>query len=938
MTLHWKPESWSLRLAELEARSSDIKEAPLRRDVRSLGMLLGQVLREQAGEQLFEEVEELRQIAIQRREAGLQTEDGHAFATALDGVHSLDPAQAYRLARAFAFYFELINLAETNHRKRRRLSLQLSGEAQRGSLRGTLRAMRAAGISSEAAVNWLRSISIIPVFTAHPTEVARRVVMFKRRRIADLLEQLDRIPLSDEQLEQYEESLIAEITALWETDEVRTRRPTVRDEVKMGLDYYDASIYATLPGLYTEVGAAFDAVYGICLNLADMPVLLSFGSWIGGDRDGNPYVTPEVTREGLQMGREHLLAHYQQELQLILDLLTSSAQQAPISVELEQRLQNYLDAVNTTGQQAFGERYEYESYRRFLSCVRVRLAGVGNSPSDGYPPVILDATLAGLPPYKSAQEFLDDLQLVHASLVENRGPRLAQALIDPLLLEVRTYGLHLQTLDIRQHARLHTAALEEASAWKCDPARASSVPAPLTPASADVIETFRTIAELKASCAPEAIRHYVISGAASSEDVLNVIWLARLGGVRVEGSGAGAGDPGLMPVPLFESIEDLRNAPAICRELWQSPSYRQLLESWDNTQEIMLGYSDSNKDGGMLTSTWEIFRAHRALHQVASECGVRLRLFHGRGGTVGRGGGPTHRAIYAQPAGAFTGQIRITEQGEVLNWKYSDVILAERNLELMIAASLDALARPNARNPHGHFTGVLAPEWEAAFAELSDVAFAFYREHILDDPEVLQYFEEATPVAELEHAKIGCRPSRRGGRRSLADLRAIPWVFGWTQSRQLVPAWFAVGYALESYGQKPGGAAVLATMAREFPLFIDLIRNVEMALAKSDFGIAQLYASLVDDAGLRERVFKKLEAEFHRARRSILAITGQTELLENNQVLARSIRLRNPYVDPISLIQVDLLRRKRAGDNSDAMNRAISATINGISAGLRNTG
>ncbi len=937
MTLLWKPENWPLRLAELEARTGDIKEAPLRRDVRSLGMLLGQVLREQAGEQLFAEVEELRQIAIRRREAQ-SGEAGQPFSSALGSVQSLDTVQAYRLARAFAFYFELINLAETNHRKRRRLSLQLSGDTQRGSLRGTLRAMRAAGISGEAALDWLRSISIIPVFTAHPTEIARRVVMFKRRRIADLLEQLDRIPLSDEQLEQYEESLTAEITALWETDEVRTRRPTVRDEVKMGLDYYDASIYGTLPGLYTEVAAAFDAEYGICLSLAEMPVLLSFGSWIGGDRDGNPYVTPQVTREAMQMAREHLLAHYQQELQLILDLLTSSAQQAPISVELEQRLQSYLDAVNTTGQQAFGERYEYESYRRFLSCVRVRLAGVGNSPSDGYPPFILDATLAGLPPYKSAQEFLDDLQLVHASLVENRGPRLAQALIDPLLLEVRTYGLHLQTLDIRQHARLHTAALEEASAWKCDPERAAAVPAPLTPASADVIETFRTIAELKASCAPEAIRHYVISGAASSEDVLNVIWLARLGGVRVEGSGAGAGDPGLMPVPLFESIEDLRNAPAICRELWQSPSYRQLLESWNNTQEIMLGYSDSNKDGGMLTSTWEIFRAHRALHQVASECGVRLRLFHGRGGTVGRGGGPTHRSIYAQPAGAFTGQIRITEQGEVLNWKYSDVILAERNLELMIAASLDALARPNARNPQGHFTGVLEPEWEAAFAELSDVAFAFYREHILEDPEVLQYFEEATPVAELEHAKIGSRPSRRGGRRSLADLRAIPWVFGWTQSRQLVPAWFAVGHALESYGQKPGGAAVLATMAREFPLFIDLIRNVEMALAKSDFGIAQLYASLVDDAGLRDRVFNKLEAEFHRTRRSILAITGQTELLENNQVLARSIRLRNPYVDPISLIQVDLLRRKRAGDDSDAMNRAISATINGISAGLRNTG
>jgi phosphoenolpyruvate carboxylase len=930
VTLLWKPENWSVRLAELEARTGDIKEAPLRRDVRSLGMLLGQVLREQAGDQLFGEVEELRQIAIRRREAQ-NHEAEQPFSAALGSVRSLDPAQAYRLARAFAFYFELINLAETNHRKRRRLSLQLSGEAQRGSLRGTLRAMRAAGITGEEAVGWLRSICITPVFTAHPTEIARRVVMFKRRRIADLLEQLDRIPLSDEQLEEGEESLTAEITALWETDEVRTRRPTVRDEVKMGLDYYDASIYATLPSLYSEVAAAFEAEYGVCLSLAEMPLLLSFGSWIGGDRDGNPYVTPQVTREAMQMAREHLLAHYQRQLELVLDLLTSSAQQVPVGAALEQQLAHYLDELNSTGAQAFGERFEYESYRRFLSCVRVRLAGLGDSTLT----LGLDTTLVGLPAYKSAQEFLADLQILHTSLIENRGPRLAQALIDPLLLEVRTYGFHLQTLDVRQHARLHAAALEEASAWKCDPARASSVPPPLTAASADVIETFRTIAELKASSAPEAIRHYVISGASSTEDVLNVIWLARLGGVRVEGSGA---DPGLMPVPLFESIEDLRNAPAICRELWQSPSYRLLLESWNNTQEIMLGYSDSNKDGGMLTSTWEIFRTHRALHQVASECGVRLRLFHGRGGTVGRGGGPTHRSIYAQPAGAFNGQIRITEQGEVLHWKYSDVILAERNLELMIAASLDALARPNALNPQGHFTGVLAPEWEAAFAELSEGAFSFYREHILNDPDVLQYFEEATPVAELEHAKLGSRPARRGGRRSLSDLRAIPWVFGWTQSRQLVPAWFAVGHALESYLQKPGGLDVLATMAREFPLFIDLIRNVEMALAKSDFGIAQLYASLVTDGGIRDRVFSKLEAEFHRARQSILAITGQSELLENNQVLARSIRLRNPYVDPISLIQVDLLRRKRAGDNSDAINRALSATINGISAGLRNTG
>jgi len=440
---------------------------------------------------------------------------------------------------------------------------------------------------------------------------------------------------------------------------------------------------------------------------------------------------------------------------------------------------------------------------------------------------------------------------------------------------------------------------------------------------------------VKAGCSPETIRQYVISGAATAEDVLAVIWLARLGGVNVAGTG---NDPGLMPVPLFESIEDLRNAPEVCRALWTSPEYRALLKSWGDTQEIMLGYSDSNKDGGMLTSMWEIFRAHRALHEVAHECGVKLRLFHGRGGTVGRGGGPTHRSIYAQPMNAFDGQIRITEQGEVLNWKYSDVVLAERNLELMIAASLDALARPNARDPEGHQSGVLLPEWEAAFDELSATAFRFYRTNIIDDPEVLQYFELATPVAELEHAKIGSRPSRRGGRMSFDSLRAIPWVFGWTQSRQLVPAWFGVGYAIEEYAKKPGGMELLRAMMAEFPLFIDLIRNVEMALAKADLGIAEIYASLVPDEGLRERIFSKLKAEMERTLCAVLAVTGQRVLLKENQVLARSIRLRNPYVDPMSLIQVELLRRKRAGENTPEVNRAIAATINGISAGLRNTG
>src|SRR5579875_1309152 len=757
MPLLWKPESWPQRLAELEARSGDLKEVPLRRDVRSLGMLLGEVLREQAGEELYEKVEELRTTAIRRREA--QAADNAADAEKLmqhsvRSIAEVSVERAYQLSRAFAFYFELINLAETNHRKRRRLSLQLSGgaEVQRGSLRGTLQEMKRVGITANEALDWLRRIFIVPVFTAHPTEVARRSVLFKRRRIGEFLEQLDRIPLPDEEIARLEEELLAEITALWQTDEVRSRRPTVNDEIKMGLDYYDVSIFATLPKLYEEVSAALASVYGMDVDISDLPLLLGFGSWIGGDRDGNPFVTPQVTLEAIRAARTRLLAYYEKQVQLIIDLLTTSAQQLPISEELSQRLYGYLSELRTGTQQVFGARFEYEMYRRFMVCVHARLLRTaGKEPQDTDS---LEAALGTLPAYCNAQEFLDDLLILRRSLAANQGLRLARTLVDPLVLLVRTFGLHLHTLDIRQHARLHKKALEEASAW-C--AGSVTVPQALSRESADVINTLRAVAEIKRGCSPEAVRQYVISGASGIEDIVGVLWLARLGGVEVEGNGS---DPGLMPVPLFESIEDLRNAPQVCRKLWNLPEYRNLLASWNNTQEIMLGYSDSNKDGGMLTSTWEIFRAHRALHEVARECGIKLRLFHGRGGTVGRGGGPTHRAIYAQPVGAFEGQIRLTEQGEVLNFKYSDVVLAERSLELMIAASLDALARPNALIPGEHYSGVLRPEWESAFEELSEISFRVYRERIIGDPEVLQFFELATPVAELEHARIGSRPSR----------------------------------------------------------------------------------------------------------------------------------------------------------------------------------
>jgi phosphoenolpyruvate carboxylase len=961
-------------------------------------MLLGRVLREQAAPGLYETVESLRQAAIARRDIESEPDEPNVdgepadLTAALSSIHhqAEDPTRAYQLARAFSLYFELINLAETNHRKRRRLAHELedSGQpamwrpvqtpVQRGSLRGTLRAMRSAGTTLSQALRLLDRICVTPVFTAHPTEVARRSVMFKRRRISDLLEQLDRIPVPATELESLEAALLAEITALWQTDDVRAARPTVRDEIRMALDYYESSLFDTLPVLYAEVRHALAAEFydtpAEIPELAALPLLITFGSWIGGDRDGNPFVTPSTTIEALAMSRDLLFAHYLRRLQNIFEQLASSTNQVPVSAALAERLNAYLTTLRSAGpnssESRLVERFPHESVRLFIACIMIRLGGSAqSSATQTASPFETLSAAKPLTTYTKASELFADLTTLRQSLIDNRGSRLATLLIDPLLLEARTYGLHLQALDIRQHARVHAAAVSEMGAprlasetWD-EAAQPLTLPPALTPQTHEVLETFRTLAHLKQTSPPEAIARYVISGATSAQDVLNVVRLARIGGVRVEGT---PDDPGLQPVPLFESIEDLRNAPAICRTLWSSEAYQPLLESWSHTQEVMLGYSDSNKDGGMITSTWEIFKAHRALHSVARETGVTLRLFHGRGGTVGRGGGPTHRAIFAQPIDSFSGALRLTEQGEVLNWKYSDVILAERNLELMIAASLDALARPAlAVDPNStHLTGILPADWERTLETLSATSYAFYREHIVDSPDTFTYFEQATPVAELEHARIGSRPAKRtdassAKKRSMEDLRAIPWVFGWMQSRHLVPAWFGVGHALWEFigvgapclaSETWDGAALppeqaerlrhLQTIFRSFPLFIDIIRNVEMALAKADFGIARLYASLVEDDSLRDRVFTMLEAEFELTRRMVLAVTGQSALLAKNPVLEHSIRLRNPYVDPMSLLQVELIRRKRASPETESpeLNRAITATINGISAGLRNTG
>ena len=924
----WSAEDQVGRLNELKSNEPDVKEAPLRRDVRSLGRLLGEVLKEQAGQALFNAVEELRLLAIEYREGAHDAPQGKDSARArelmrcaAESVEQMGINESYRLTKAFSIYFELTNLAETNHRKRRRRAALLSPERtpQPGSIRGTLRRMRDAGFSLEEALDWLRKIEVIPVFTAHPTEVARRTVLFKRRRIAENLERLDQLPLADPEAKKCEAAISAEITALWQTDEVRRRPPTVRDEIKMGLDYYSDCLISTLPRLYEEFADAFRQVYECELSADELPTFLRFGSWIGGDRDGNPYVTPDCTRDALQMSRQVILNHYIGAATELMDRLSPSARQVPASPALIAAIERYAERMPAVAAQN-PTRAAEEIYRRHLDYVLERLRHTREKPTSAQA-------------YLEAEEFAADLKLMRESLEANGGTRLARLLLDPLLRQVNTFGFHLHSLDIRQHAQIHARAIAELQGGakvREDASQPARLDSP-SDATRQLLETLRRVTELKQEFPPGAIQSYVISGASGVEDILAVVWLARLCGARVEAA-TDASDPGLMPVPLFESIEDLRNCPRVCRELWTSPDYSRLLDSWGRRQEVMLGYSDSNKDGGMLTSSWEIYKAHRALHKVAEECNVKLQLFHGRGGTVGRGGGPVHRAIVAQPVGAFTGSLKLTEQGEVLNWKYSDPLIAERNMELMVAASLEALARPGAE---------LQDEaaWEAALEEMSAHAFAFYRERIAENPDVLTYFEEATPVRELEHARIGSRPARRSEARGLQDLRAIPWVFGWMQSRHVLPAWFGVGHALELFiGADDEKLRLLQMMARSFPFFSDLVGNIEIGMAKADLTIARHYAELVTDEDVRERVFQMIVEEFNRTHRMILRLTGQRELLSGNLVLARSIRLRNPYVDPLSLIQVALLRRKQNGEEGEDLDYALAATINGIAAGLRNTG
>jgi phosphoenolpyruvate carboxylase len=878
----WHADDQHRRLEELLGVARDSREEPLRRDVRSLGRLLGMVIREQEGSGFFETVESIRKLSISDR-AGTSSGDIREL---LGKISTIDSA---KIAKAFATYFELTNLAETNHRKRRRRASQLKPDnsVQAGTFHGTLQRLKAARVPLESVMETLRLIEVTPVFTAHPTEVARRTILWSRQRINRLLEALDVSPLSNSHAAKIEAEIAGEITLLWQTDEVRRATPTVFDEIKMGLDYTGV-LFEAIPELYFGMVEDLNRVYSTSLEIPDAPVMVKFGSWIGGDRDGHPHVNWQCTEYALSSARRTSLEFYARRVRDLRRKLSSSIKRVAVSEQLQNKLKEYTGQMDVE----ITDRVD-EPYRRFLTCLLLRLS-LGISHPDN------------VQGYAKADEFVEDLELIRSSLICGGGGRLAETLLDPLMMQARTFRFHTHELDIRQNARTHEYALHSLSGENKDPAVARAI-----------LDDFMGLARLQQQYPSEALPAFIISGTTSAQDLKALLRLAEITGIDLGR---------IRTVPLFESITDLRNSPEICRSIWRDSQYSVLLDAHGRSQEIMLGYSDSNKDGGMLTSTWELFKAQSALRECAREFKVELHFIHGRGGTVGRGGGPTYDAIVAQPRDSFSGRIRITEQGEVLNWKYSDPVLAVRNLELMIAASMEAILRPNAPDQQ--------PEWLPAMESMSADAYAFYQQGIRDNPDVLTYFEQATPAREFDLARIGSRPSRRTQARGLADLRAIPWVFGWMQSRHGLPGWFGVGYALERFPD----TRLLTEMLEKFPMFGNLVRNVEIGLAKSDMNIAKLYSELVADEKLRARIFEGIREEYERTIRAVLQLTRQKQLLENNPVLARSIRLRNPYVDPMSFMQVELLRRRRGGEDSAEIHNALGATINGISAGLRNTG
>ena len=898
--------------------TEEAAQAALSADIHLLGDLLGEVIVEQEGEAFFELEERIRALAKGRR-------SGEADAAReLDSlIAALDVDQAQLLTKAFATYFQLVNIAEETQRVRvLRARERASADHLRESVSAAIAGFRSAGLPPDAVRDLLHRLSIRPVLTAHPTEAKRDVVLAKLRRISESLHRLDVHDLLPREAADEAASLREEIAGLWQTTPTRSASPSVLDEVQHGIYFLRATLMDVVAQLYEETEAALALYYPGQSWL--VPPFLRFGSWMGGDRDGNPFVKPETTLATLQAAREAARSEYRHRVLDLSDRLTQSLSEVEASRELLISVAH--DAMRYPDVEAFASRrFPREPYRQKFAFVARKLEE--------------DA-------YGTGADLLADLGLVEESLRQHRGTTFAGGHLGRLVRQVEVFGLNLTSLDVRQHSSYHAQALDEvlARSGVCQgyaalpdanrlailtrEIRRGGVPLPpgdlLSPLAGDVVETFRMIREAHQRFGRDCIAAYVVSLTQGPSDVVAVLLLAQGVGVSHD----------LDIVPLFESMKDLRAAPQVMADLFANPSYSRHLADRERRQQVMVGHSDSNKEGGYLAANWELYRAQRNLVQVCREHGVALELFHGRGGSIERGGGPTNRSILAQPPGSVAGRLKITEQGEVIAERYANPRIAYRHLSQVVNAVLRASA------PHP--TTPVPDEWESAMTKLAESSHDSYRELIHQTPGFEEYFRQATPIDDIVSLEIGSRPALRheGG---IEALRAIPWVFAWMQSRVLLPGWYGLGTALHSFAERsPAHRERLAAMYRGWDFFATVIDNAQMALAKADMPIARLYAGLVTDAALRDDIFGRIEAEHDLAGRMVVAITGQESLLDSQPGLQRSVRLRNPYVDPLNYVQVELLRRLRSLDEADPARDGIAAavlrTINGVAAAMKNTG
>ncbi|MBB3179461.1 phosphoenolpyruvate carboxylase [Variovorax sp. Sphag1AA] len=937
-------------------RKANDEDLPLIADIRLLGRILGDVIREQEGEAAYELVEKIRTLSVAfRRDAD------HAADRALKNLlKGLSAAETVSVIRAFTYFSHLANLAEDRHQIRRRTEADRAGESAEGSLEIALARIRKAGIKPEAVVESLAHSYVSPVLTAHPTEVQRKSILDAERAIAQLLAARDEIALrqlafagkkdalTPIEYAENEKQMRTRVTQLWQTRLLRFSKLTVADEIENALSYYEATFLREIPRVY----AALEKSLGDGGTALAVAPFLRMGQWIGGDRDGNPNVTAETLEYALRRQAELALRHYLTEVHYLGGELSLSATLVDVSVEMQALAERSPDK---------NEHRVDEPYRLALTGIYSRLAATLRDLTGG------QAARHAVPPqnpYLRAEEFLADLHTIEESLVDQHGAVLAAQRLHPLIRAVEVFGFHLATVDLRQSSDKHEAVVAELLATAriepnyaslaeeakqtlllrlLDDARPLRVPdADYSPLARSELAIFAAARTARARFGAAAIRHYIISHTETVSDLLEALLLQKEVGL-LRGTLAENATCDLIVVPLFETIEDLRNAAPIVRAFYALPGIHALIQRSGAEQDVMLGYSDSNKDGGIFTSNWELYRAGLALVALFDELNaesrvpIRLRMFHGRGGTVGRGGGPSYQAILAQPPGTVRGQIRLTEQGEVIGSKYANPEIGRRNLETLVAATLEATLLPSAKAAPSTFM--------AAAAELSSASMAAYRALVYDTPNFGDYFFSATPIREIAELNIGSRPASRNPSRSIEDLRAVPWSFSWGQCRLTLPGWYGFGSAIEKFLANAGSPAarkerqaLLQRMYAQWPFFRTLLSNMDMVLAKSDLALASRYSELVADRKLRQKVFSMIDAEWHRTSDALVLITGAKQRLEGNAEMQRSIRHRFPYIDPLHHLQVELMRRYRAGQIDERLQSGIHMSINGVAAGLRNTG